>query len=162
MKTNPTFQATCNNTKVQKSLDEIESISLHKTNENQFNLLHKNRNFNFQLLNIDLENSQLELKNGNKTIRIQINSPIQQLIQTLGYHEGKAKHTDALMAPMPGVVLEILTKQNASVLKGDPLIILEAMKMENILRASHDGIIKDILVSKGEKVDKNKILISFI
>ncbi|MBK8298809.1 MAG: hypothetical protein IPK91_16340 [Saprospiraceae bacterium] len=63
---------------------------------------------------------------------------------------------------MPGVVLEILVAPDATVLKGDPLIVLEAMKMENILRATHDGVVKNIFVLKGDKVEKNKILISFI
>lgn len=162
MKTNPTYQAICKNTTIQKNLYEIESIPLQNTNSNQFYLLYKNRNFNFEFINVDLEKNCVELKNGNKIIQIQINGPIQQLIQTLGYHEGKAKHTDALLAPMPGVVFDILVAAEAVVKKGDPLIVLEAMKMENILRASHDGIVKAIFVLKGDKVDKNKILITFI
>ncbi len=162
MKTNTTYQAICRNTKIQKNFDEIESIPLKKINTNQFYLLHKNRNFNFEFINANLEKNCIELKSSNKIIQVQINGPIQQLIQTLGYHEGIAKHTDALLAPMPGVVLEILVAPDATVLKGDPLIVLEAMKMENILRATHDGVVKNIFVLKGDKVGKNKILISFI
>lgn len=162
MKTNPTYQAICKNTKIQKNLDEIESIPLQNTNSNHFYLLHKNRNYNFEFINADLEKNCVELKIGNKLIQVQINGPIQQLIQSLGYHEGKAKHSDALLAPMPGVVLDILVAPDTAVSKGDPLLVLEAMKMENILRASHDGIVKTIFVLKGDKVEKNKILISFI
>lgn len=162
MKTNPTYQAICKNTKIQKNLDEIESIPLQNTNSNLFYLLHKNRNYNFEFINADLEKNCVELKIGNKLIQVQINGPIQQLIQSLGYHEGKAKHSDALLAPMPGVVLDILVAPDIAVSKGDPLLVLEAMKMENILRASHDGIVKTIFVLKGDKVEKNKILISFI
>lgn len=162
MKTNKTYQAICRNTKIQKSFDEIESIPLKKTNPNQFYLLHKNRNFSFEFIDANLEKNCIELKSSNKIFQVQINGPIQQLIQTLGYHEGKAKHTDALLAPMPGVVLDILVTPDATVAKGDPLIVLEAMKMENILRASHDGVVKNIFVIIGDKVEKNKILISFI
>jgi len=109
---------------------EIESIPLKKTNTNQFYLLHKNRNFTFEFINANLEKNCIELKSSNKIFQVQINGPIQQLIQSLGYHEGKAKHTDALLAPMPGVVLDNLVAPDYTVIKGDPVNVFESMKKE--------------------------------
>ena len=62
---------------------------------------------------------------------------------------------------MPGKVLDILIKKGQAVAKGDGLIILEAMKMENLLKAEQDGTIKSVNVSVGEAVEKNNILIDF-
>ncbi len=161
MKTTQTYLAVSGDALVSKSAEEISEIPLQRINDHQFYLLHKNRNFSFQLLSINLELNLVELKFNNRILQIQITGPVQQLIQTLGYHSNKAKHSDALLAPMPGVVLDILTSCGSQIEKGDPLIVLEAMKMENILRASHSGVIKEIFVVKGDKVEKNKILISF-
>ena len=60
---------------------------------------------------------------------------------------------------MPGLVLEIMVKAGDEVKKGDALLILEAMKMENVLKATGDGTVKSVSVSKGAPVDKGTILI---
>ncbi len=62
---------------------------------------------------------------------------------------------------MPGMVLNILVKEGDEVKKGDTLLILEAMKMENSLKATADGVIKKIVAVKGTAVEKNQILIQF-
>ena len=55
-------------------------------------------------------------------------------------------------SPLPGVVLNINVKEGDSVKKGDTVLILEAMKMENAIEASCDGTIKSIKVQKGDSV----------
>ena len=62
---------------------------------------------------------------------------------------------------MPGLILEILVTKSVTVKKGDPIIILEAMKMENILTSPIDGVIKNIEVKAQQTVEKNNVLISF-
>ena len=64
-----------------------------------------------------------------------------------------------IMAPMPGLILEILVKAGDEVKKDQDLVILEAMKMENILKAEADGSVEEVLVSKGNSVDKHQVLI---
>ncbi|NLZ47613.1 MAG: biotin/lipoyl-binding protein [Clostridiales bacterium] len=66
---------------------------------------------------------------------------------------------DVLKAPMPGTVLEIKVNQGARVKEGDVVIILEAMKMENEITASSSGLVKKILVTKGQMVDTNDALV---
>jgi biotin carboxyl carrier protein len=64
-------------------------------------------------------------------------------------------------APMPGLIFEIKVQEGDEVKKGDTLVILEAMKMENILKSPGDGIIKEIRIKKGDSVEKNQVLIQF-
>ena len=59
------------------------------------------------------------------------------------------------------MILEIMIEVGQEVKKGDPLMILEAMKMENVLKATGEGIISSIEVEKGQSVEKNSILIKF-
>ncbi len=66
-----------------------------------------------------------------------------------------------LKSPMPGLVIKILVKEGDEIKKGDSLIVLEAMKMENMLKAQGDGIVKAIKVQPGNAVVKGEILISF-
>jgi len=62
---------------------------------------------------------------------------------------------------MPGLILDVIVKESDLVKKGDPVIILEAMKMENILSSPVDGIVKEIKVNPQQTVEKNNILIKF-
>ena len=73
---------------------------------------------------------------------------------------GSAK-VSKLKAPMPGKVLDVLVTAGQEVVKGDGLVILEAMKMENVLKADDVGVVKSVNVSIGEAVEKNNVLIEF-
>ncbi len=62
-------------------------------------------------------------------------------------------------APMPGKILKINKKANDSVNKGDVVIILEAMKMENEIKANKDGVISSVAVSEGQTVDTGQAML---
>jgi biotin carboxyl carrier protein len=62
---------------------------------------------------------------------------------------------------MPGLVIEYFVKEGDEVQAGDKLMILEAMKMENVIKATGEGKIKKLVVSKGNTVEKNQLLIEF-
>jgi biotin carboxyl carrier protein len=64
-----------------------------------------------------------------------------------------------IKAPLYGVIMKIEKTKGAFVKKGDLLFILEAMKMENEIVAPENGKITDILVSPGENVQKNSVLL---
>lgn len=64
-----------------------------------------------------------------------------------------------IRSPMPGVILEVLVEPGEQVAKGDKVIILESMKMENELRSSRDGIVRRVQVTKGDSVEKNQNLV---
>ena len=63
-----------------------------------------------------------------------------------------------MLAPMPGMIIKYLKNEGNAVRKGDPVIILEAMKMENSLTAPSDGIVKDIKFGSGDSVAKGAVL----
>ena len=62
-------------------------------------------------------------------------------------------------APMPGLVVKILTSPGSEVEKGDPLVVVEAMKMENEIGASAKGVVKEIKVNEKQAVEKGEIMI---
>jgi len=73
----------------------------------------------------------------------------------------RARHRDhSMAAPMPGVVLKILVNVGDDVVKGAPLLILEAMKMEHQLTAPRDGTIASINCKEGELVQPGLDLVT--
>jgi biotin carboxyl carrier protein len=69
--------------------------------------------------------------------------------------------TKDLHAPMPGLVVKILRAVGEKVRKGEPLLVVEAMKMENELKSPTDGTIKEIAAVVGRPVDKGAVLVKF-
>jgi biotin carboxyl carrier protein len=65
-----------------------------------------------------------------------------------------------LRAPMPGLVVAILVEEGQAIKKGQVLLILESMKMQNELKASRDGIIGRVRVKAGETVEQKQTLLS--
>ncbi len=72
-----------------------------------------------------------------------------------------SKKTSTVIAPIPGVIVEITVNIDDSVTYGQELCVLEAMKMKNSIRANRDGLIKKILISVGDHVRQSQVLMEF-
>jgi biotin carboxyl carrier protein len=70
-------------------------------------------------------------------------------------------HSDTLKSEMPGKIVKIFVSPGQEVKAGDPLLIMEAMKMENEMRATQDAKIKNICVKEGVNVETNTVLLQF-
>ena len=64
-------------------------------------------------------------------------------------------------APIPGTIISILVKPGSQVNPGDELLVLEAMKMKNIIRATHSGVVANIFVITGQTVNHHDPLLDF-
>ncbi len=63
-----------------------------------------------------------------------------------------AGHHGNIRSPLPGLVLEVKVVEGATVQAGDPLIVLEAMKMENVIQAPHNGTVRKVFIGEGDSV----------
>ncbi|MBQ9070248.1 MAG: biotin/lipoyl-binding protein [Clostridia bacterium] len=71
-----------------------------------------------------------------------------------------AKGSVSITAPMPGTILDVKVSVGQSVKKGDTVCVLEAMKMENDIPASQDGVVASVNVQKGASVGANDVIIT--
>ncbi len=69
---------------------------------------------------------------------------------------------DPIVAPMPGVILEIAVAAGQAVKRGDLLVVLEAMKMENDIVAPRDGTVSSVVSSKGASVNTDDLLLTLL
>jgi len=132
-----------------------------KLDKNKFHVIINNSSYNIELLAKD-ENAknQIILVNGQKQ-SIEIKDKYDDLLKQLGMDKLMGNKANLLKAPMPGLVLKVLVTEGQAVKKGDGLLILEAMKMENIIKASSDGMVKKIHIEEKNIVDKNQKMIEF-
>jgi len=81
---------------------------------------------------------------------------------SLGPGGGVGVDGTMVRAPMPGRVVQVLVSEGACVAKADPLIVVEAMKMENVLTAAAGGVVSKVHVSAGETVEAGRDLITLV
>lgn len=126
-----------------------------------FHVIKNNKSYSVEVIKADTnEKSFIVSVNGNK-YTLQVKDKFDELLKSLGMDNLAANKVNEIKAPMPGLVLDIRVSEGSEVKKGDPILVLEAMKMENILKSPTDGIVKKINVKKGVAVEKNQVLINF-
>ena len=76
-----------------------------------------------------------------------------------GARRGRGPAASGLEAPMPGTVSQVLVAAGAAVKRGQPLVAVEAMKMEHVLRAPRDGKVRRVAVARGQMVDAGATLV---
>lgn len=113
------------------------------------------------LVKLDRESKQVTLRIASRKYTVQIKEPVDILLERLGMKNAGAKKLNNLKAPMPGLISKLLVKEGDVVKQGEPLLILEAMKMENVFKAAADVKIKSIKVNEKQAVDKGAELITF-
>lgn len=140
---------------------EQVQLDISTLGPNNTHVLYQNRSFNTELVEINKTEKTCKVKVNGNIYQINIEDQFDVLLKQLGLDNLAANKVSEIKAPMPGLVLKVLVEENAEVKKGDNLLVLEAMKMENILKSSADGVVKKVLIKQGDKVEKNQILIQF-
>ena len=137
------------------------TIDRVKSSDNNWHILKEGKSYNIEILKVDKVAKQVDLKMNGKLNSVKLTDQFDALLKSLGMDNLAAKKVLELKAPMPGLVLSILANEGDTIAKGDSLLVLEAMKMENIIKSPTEGVIKKIHAIKGNAVEKNQLLISF-
>jgi len=95
---------------------------------------------------------KVEMNRPAKTQIVTLNRPSQAPLKPVAQVQKSSPIASALRSPLPGIILDIYCKTGDNVKKGQKLMVLEAMKMENVINAEKDGVIKEIKVNKGDSV----------
>lgn len=129
--------------------------------EKKFHIIKSKRSYVVEVVSADAETKTFELKVNNTVYKTKVEDRFDLLLQKLGMDNLGASAASELKAPMPGMVLKVEVAKGKEVKEGDPLVVLEAMKMENVLKSPTDAVIQSVEVTEGQAVEKNQILIQF-
>lgn len=143
------------------SKEDIASLDIIKTDPNGFHLLKDGTSYHIQMVETQFNTRSYTVSVNGTEHQVSINTPLDGLIKAMGFASNGQKSIDSIVAPMPGLILDILVSEGQEVQEDDQLLILEAMKMENIIASPRSGTIKEIGVKKGDAVDKKQLLIEF-
>jgi len=124
-----------------------------------YHVIAGSRSMDIRVLSIENKLKEYAITINGKHFEVKLGNDLDILLQKMGMRNKITGAMADVKAPMPGLVLDILVNEGELVEKGSSLLILEAMKMENIIKASGTGTVKSIKVKKRDAVEKNQLLI---
>lgn len=127
----------------------------------QFHIRLRQQSYPAEIIRVDRETKTVELKVRGHRYSVRLKEEVDLLMEKMGMNDAGAGKVNSIKAPMPGLIIDLRVQDGAEVNAGDPLLILEAMKMENIIKSPGKGVVKKLKIKKGDSVEKGQVLIEF-
>jgi biotin carboxyl carrier protein len=155
----PSFKASVNEAEYTFENVQTEALDLVELGQGRYHVIKGHQSYRVEVLQLEFAAKAFQVKINGAVYQVKLQDEYDQLIQRLGLAAVASEKIREVKAPMPGLVLALSVEEGQAVEKGQPLLILEAMKMENVIKSPGDGIVKRINVKKGEPVEKNYLLV---
>lgn len=134
---------------------------LLEVRDNTFHIIMNNKGYSAVLVSHNPEDKTMTINVNGNDYEIAVKDKYDILLQQMGISAKSSTTVNNIKAPMPGLIVNILAPEGTEVRKGDGLLILEAMKMENAIKSPRDGKIKKVHVQLRQAVEKNQVLLDF-
>jgi biotin carboxyl carrier protein len=135
-------------------------LNVEKGDGYYYRLEREGRIYNVQVLPGD-EDKKPKIRVNGIAYDTELIDKYDELVKTLGMEKFTKVEIKELKSPMPGLVIKLDVKVGDVIAKGEPIMILEAMKMENVIKSRGEGKVAKVLVNEGQAVEKNELLVSF-
>ncbi len=161
MELNPDlYQVTINNQVFSFNQHQILAENIINLPHGELHLIDNNKSYLLQIIEINRKKKKVLVNLNGAQHEIIIEEPIDLLLNKMGYSHDTSSVLKEIKAPMPGLVLEINVKEGEEVEKDHKILVLEAMKMENVITIPGKSKVDKIHVKQGDAVEKNQLLIS--
>lgn len=137
---------------------EWDMIEIH---DGIFHIIKNNKSYTAKLVNFNSDEKTMTINVNGNEYEISIKDKYDLILQQLGISAKSSSAVQSIKAPMPGLIINIAVAAGTEVKKGDSLLILEAMKMENVIKSPRDGKIKRIAVELRQPVEKGQVILEF-
>lgn len=135
------------------------SCSFGQSGPGLFSILYGSRSFQGVFLGLDRSSKSVRLKINGQLMVVRITEPVDRIIEKMGWERTDVQAVNQIVAPMPGLIVKVHVQQGQQIKKGDPLVVLEAMKMENVFKASADAVVNAVKVQQNDVVNKGMVLV---
>ena len=137
-----------------------EQLDAVQSTDGKIHVLDGQKSYQAEVIDTDFHKRSYKVKVNGKEYEVKIASPLDQLVDEMGLEVASTQKISDIKAPMPGLVLSVAVKEGDEVDEGTPLLVLEAMKMENLIKSPSAGVVKTIEVAQGQAVEKGQLMIS--
>lgn len=142
-------------------VEEAIALDLSPDTEQWEHLLADGHAYRVRLTAANFAKKTYTVQVGGNRYTVRLMDELDQQIERMGFQLQSARNVARIEAPMPGLILSVHVSPGDYVTEGTPLVVLEAMKMENAILAPQDGEIKHVAVQQGEAVEKKSLLVEF-
>lgn len=140
---------------------ELFNGDIVRIRENHYHVIWKNQSYNVELINFNHPEKTYQLLINGRLFTTTVKDQFDVLLEGMGMQSKPIQKINNIKAPMPGLIQSIAVTEGDQVNKGDTLLVLVAMKMENVIKSSGEGTVKSLKVSAGEIVEKNQVMLEF-
>lgn len=144
------------------NVSSASEVSIVHLSDNQYHLIRGGRSYRMEVLDFDPITKEMIIKANGSRYQFALKDQHDDLINKMGLKAGEQVFSGEVYSPMPGLILDVMVSQGDEIQEGDAICILEAMKMENVLKSEGAGTITKIHVAKGDAVDKGQLLIEVV
>jgi len=141
--------------------DHTTDADIKQLSPSLYHIINNLKSYNAEIVNFDREAKTAEIKVNGNIYSVTAKDQYDILLEKLGLSNLNSTKISEIKAPMPGLVLKVFVTGGSAVQKGDNLFVLEAMKMENIIKSPADVVVKTVKIKPGDKVEKGQVLIVF-
>ncbi|MDB2467219.1 biotin/lipoyl-binding protein [bacterium] len=137
------------------------NLDISPLGNGKFHIILDNQSYNASVIEFDQRAKTVVLDINGQEFSVILEDDFDLMLESMGMDKDAGATVSEVTSPMPGLVLDVQVKVGDSVEKDQALLVLEAMKMENVIAAPNDGVIAGVEVKAQDKVDKNQVLIRF-
>ena len=141
---------------------DLKTVHTTALGHNVFEIKGPQGAYIIEVLSVDFDKKAMLVRYQHGTHELVFKNDLDVVLDNMGISRNAEVVESTVKAPMPGKILEIMVEMGQEVQVGDPLLVLEAMKMENVLKSTFAGNVYQIMIASGDNVDKNQNLIEFV
>ncbi|ADY30236.1 MULTISPECIES: biotin/lipoyl-containing protein [Cellulophaga] len=154
-----TYVVSVNDEEITVNSKEVSKLNIVKDSDEEYHILEDNKKYNAKLISANFLEKTLKVEVNGNSYTIAIADEYDQMVKKMGLLAVNTKKEKNINAPMPGLILDILVTEGQEVKEGEQVLVLSAMKMENIITAPSDGVVSVVNVAKDDAVEKGQLLI---
>jgi biotin carboxyl carrier protein len=132
-----------------------------QVSDDHYHVIWNDRSFEVELVEKDSVEKKAVLKINGQLLTTTARDRVSLLLESMGMGQAATAKINDIKAPMPGLIQSVTVTVGDTVKKGDILLVLVAMKMENAIKAPTDATVQAIRIEPGTSVEKNQVLIEF-
>ncbi|MFS4493159.1 biotin/lipoyl-containing protein [Maribacter sp. 2308TA10-17] len=153
------YLVTIDNKEIALKKEDVEALDSISIDGENYHILEKSKAYEASLVSADFLNKALTVAVNGNSYQVKIEDEYDQQVRKMGLLAVTAQKVNSIKAPMPGLIVDILVEVGQEISEGTPLLVLSAMKMENIITSQGDGVVKSIEVKKDAAVEKGQLII---
>jgi len=140
--------------------DKVD-IDISKISPITYTIISNGQSRDVEVIDKNPNGKSFNLRIAGKSYPVTIANELDLRLNQLGMNQAESKKNHDITAPMPGLLLSFEVEVGDSVEEGDKLLVLEAMKMENVIKAQGKGIVKNLHGEVGQSVEFGQLLVAF-